>query len=53
MRQEDCQALYDPAANTWRLAAWAQQVRAGFVTALLQSGQVLAIGEGAVERYSR
>jgi hypothetical protein len=46
-------ALYDPSANTWRLSASTQQVHGGFVTALLQTGHVLAVGDGAVERYTR
>jgi hypothetical protein len=46
-------AVYDASANAWRLAAPAQQVHGGFVTALLQTGQVLAVGDGAVERYTR
>ena len=46
-------ALYDPSTNAWRLAAPTQQVRGGSVTALLHTGQVLAIGDGAVERYTR
>ncbi|PTL85039.1 kelch repeat-containing protein [Vitiosangium sp. GDMCC 1.1324] len=46
-------ALYDASANAWRLAASAQQVRGDFVTVMLQTGHVLALGDGAVERYTR
>ncbi|QRN97762.1 hypothetical protein JRI60_01355 [Archangium violaceum] len=46
-------ALYDASTNAWRLAAPAQQVRGDFATVLLQTGQVLAVGNGAVERYTR
>jgi N-acetylneuraminic acid mutarotase len=45
-------ALYDPSANAWRLAA-STQVHGISVAVLLQTGQVLAIGDGAVERYTR
>jgi hypothetical protein len=46
-------ALYDPSANAWRLAASTQQVSGDFVPVLLQTGQVLAVGDGAVERFTR
>ena len=46
-------ALYDPAANAWRLAASTQRVSGDFATVMLQTGQVLATGDGAVERYTR
>lgn len=45
-------ALYDPSANAWRLTA-STQVQGYSLAMLLHTGQVLAIGEGAMERFSR
>lgn len=45
-------ALYDPSANAWHLAA-STQANGNAVAVLLQTGQVLAIGDGAVQRFSR
>lgn len=45
-------ALYDPSANAWHLAA-PTQANGNAAAVLLQTGQVLAIGDGAVQRFSR
>jgi hypothetical protein len=46
-------ALYDPSANAWRLTASMQQVQGYSLALLLHTGQVLAIGESAMERFTR